>query len=59
MAIRLVITDAVWAELEHILRPLKRYPGSPPQFSDRMFIHDPPPWKTVYDYSRVWHVRRL
>jgi transposase len=38
MAPRLVITDAVWAELEPVLRTLKHYAGSPPQLSDRMFI---------------------
>jgi transposase len=38
MALRLVITDAVWAELEPVLRALKHYAGSPPQLSDRMFI---------------------
>jgi transposase len=38
MAIRLVITDAVWAELEPILRTMKHYAGSPPQLNDRMFI---------------------
>ena len=38
MAIRLVITDAVWADLEPVLRTLKHYAGSPPQLSDRMFI---------------------
>jgi transposase len=38
MAIRLVITDAVWAELEPVLRSIKHYAGSPPQLNDRMFI---------------------
>jgi transposase len=38
MAIRLVITDAVWAELEPVLRTIKHYAGSPPQLSDRLFI---------------------
>jgi hypothetical protein len=38
MALRLVITDAVWAEMESVLRALKHYAGSPPQLSDRMFI---------------------
>jgi putative transposase len=38
MALRLVITDAVWAELEPALHALKHYAGSPPQLSDRMFI---------------------
>ena len=38
MALRLVITDAVWAELEPVLRTIKHYAGSPPQLHDRMFI---------------------
>ncbi len=38
MAIRLVITDAVWAALELVLRTLQHYAGSPPQLNDRMFI---------------------
>ena len=38
MALRLVITDAIWAEMEPALRALKHYAGSPPQLSDRMFI---------------------
>jgi hypothetical protein len=37
MAIRLVITDAVWAELEPVLRTMKHYAGSPSQLSDRLF----------------------
>jgi putative transposase len=38
MAIRLVITDAVWAELEPVLRTMQHDAGSPPQLSDRLFI---------------------
>jgi transposase len=38
MALRLVITDAVWAEMEPVLRAIKHYAGSPPQLSDRLFI---------------------
>jgi hypothetical protein len=38
MALRLVITDALWAELESVLRTLKHYAGSPPQLRDRLFI---------------------
>jgi transposase len=38
MAIRLVITDAVWAELEPVLRTITHYAGSPPQLHDRLFI---------------------
>jgi transposase len=38
MALRLVITDAVWAEIAPVLRTIKHYAGSPPRLSDRMFI---------------------
>ena len=38
MAIRLVITDAVWAELAPALRTIKHDAGSPPQLNDCMFI---------------------
>lgn len=38
MALRLVITDAVWAELEPVLRTITHYAGSPPQLNDRMCI---------------------
>jgi transposase len=38
MAIRLVITDAVWADLGPALRIIQHSAGSPPQLHDRMFI---------------------
>ena len=38
MALRLVITDAVWAEMASVLRALTHDAGSPPQLSDRMVI---------------------
>jgi transposase len=38
MARRLVITDAVWAEIAPALRTIKHYAGSPPRLSDRMCI---------------------
>jgi putative transposase len=38
MALRLVITDTLWAEIEPVLRAIKHSAGSPPQLSDRMFI---------------------
>jgi transposase len=38
MAIRLVITDAVWAEREPVWRTMKHDAGSPPQLNARMFI---------------------
>ena len=38
MAIRFMITEAVWAEMEPVLRTIKHVAGSPPQLSDRMCI---------------------
>ena len=38
MALRLLISDAVWSEIEPALRELKHAAGSPPVLSDRMFI---------------------
>jgi putative transposase len=38
MALRLVITDAAWVEIEPALRALQHYAGSPPQLRDRLFI---------------------
>jgi transposase len=38
MALRLVITDAVWAEMAPVLCALKHDAGSPSQRSDRMCI---------------------
>ena len=38
MALRLLISDAVWSEIEPVLRELKHAAGSPPVLSDRMFI---------------------
>ncbi len=38
MAFRLLISDAVWAEVESILRDLKHPTGIPPVLSDRMFL---------------------
>ena len=38
MALRLLISDAIWAEIEPVLRDLKHAAGSPPVLSDRMFI---------------------
>ena len=38
MAFRLLISDAVWAEVEPVLRDLKHAAGRPPALSDRLFI---------------------
>ena len=38
MAVRLLISDAVCAEVEPVLRDLKHAAGSPPVLSDRMFL---------------------
>lgn len=38
MALRLLISDAVWAEVKLVLRDLKHAAGRPPVLSDRMFI---------------------
>jgi putative transposase len=61
MALRLVITDAVWAEMESVLRALKHSAGSPPQLSDRMFIEavlyqarTGIPWRDLPDAFGHW-----
>ena len=38
MALRLLISDALWSTIEPVLRELKHAAGSPPKLSDRMFI---------------------
>jgi transposase len=38
MTVRLLLTDAAWAEIAPILATLKSRAGSPPALSDRMFI---------------------
>ena len=38
MALRLLISDALWATIEPVLRELKHAAGSLPRLSDRMFI---------------------
>ena len=38
MAIRLLLTDAAWAEIEPRLVAIKHKAGSPPELSDRLFI---------------------
>jgi transposase len=38
MAVRLLFTDAAWAEIEPRLAAIKHKAGSPPELSDRLFI---------------------
>ena len=38
VALRFLISNAVWAEVEPVLRDLKHAAGRPPGLSDRMFI---------------------
>ena len=38
MAVRWLITDAAWAEIEPRLAAIKHKAGSPPDVSDRVFI---------------------
>jgi transposase len=38
MSVRLLLTDAAWAEIALILATIKSRAGSPPVLSDRMFI---------------------
>ena len=37
-SVRLVLTDAAWAEIATILAEIKHKAGRPPEQSDRMFI---------------------
>src|SRR5512138_901965 len=38
MSVRLLLTDAAWAEIAPILATIKSRAGSPPVLSDRMFL---------------------
>jgi transposase len=38
MAVRLLLTDTAWAEIEPRLAAIKHKAGSPPELSDRLFI---------------------
>ena len=38
MAVRVLFTDAAWAEIEPRLAAIKHKAGSPPELSDRLFI---------------------
>ena len=56
MALRLLISDALWSKIEPVLQELKHAAGSPPALSDRMFIEAVPyqartgtPWRDLPD----------
>ena len=62
MALRLLISDAVWSEIEPVLRELKHAAGSPPVLSDRMFIEavlyqarTGIPWRDLPDEFGDWN----
>ena len=62
MALRLLISDAVWSEIEPVLRELKHAAGSPPVLSDRMFIEavlfqarTGTPWRDLPDVFGDWN----
>jgi transposase len=53
-AVRLLLTDAIWAEIEPRLAGIKHKAGSPPELSDRLFIeavlyiaHTGVPWRDM------------
>ena len=62
MALRLLISDALWSKIEPVLRELKHAAGSPPKLSDRMFIeavlyqaHTGIPWRDLPDEFGDWN----
>jgi transposase len=62
MAIRLVITEAVWAELAPVLRSITHDAGSPPQLNARLCIEavlyparTGLPWRDFPDAFGHWH----
>ena len=62
MALRLLISDAVWSEIEPVLREPKHAAGSPPVLSDRMFIEavlyqarTATPWRDLPDVFGDWN----
>ena len=62
MALRLLISDVVWSEIEPVLRELKHAAGSPPVLSDRMFIEavlyqarTGTPWRDLPDEFGDWN----
>ena len=62
MALRLLISDALWSTIEPVLRELKHAAGSPPRLSDRMFIEavlhqarTGTPWRDLPDEFGHWN----
>ena len=62
MALRLLISDALWSTIEPVLRELKHAAGSPPRLSDRMFIEavlyqarTGTPWRDLPDEFGNWN----
>ena len=62
MALRLLISDALWSKIEPVLRELKHAAGSPPKLSDRMFIEavlyqarTGIPWRDLPDEFGDWN----
>ncbi len=62
MALRLLISDALWSKIEPVLRELKHAAGSPPKLSDRMFIEavlyrarTGTPWRDLPDEFGDWN----
>ena len=62
MALRLLISDALWSKIEPVLRELKHAAGSPPALSDRMFIEavlyqarTGTPWRDLPDEFGNWN----
>ena len=62
MALRLLISDALWSKIEPVLRELKHAAGSPPRLSDRMFIEavlyqarTGTPWRDLPDEFGNWN----
>lgn len=62
MALRLLISDAVWAEAEPVLRDLKYAAGRPPVLSDRMFLEavlyqarTSKPWRALPEAFGDWN----
>ena len=62
MALRLLITDAVWSTIEPLLREVKHAAGSPPVLSDRRFIEavlyqarTGLPWRDLPDAFGHWN----
>jgi transposase len=61
MAIRMLLTDDAWLEIESILSSLKNKAGSPPEMSDRQFIEavlyiarTGIPWRDLPDEFGHW-----